>query len=270
MENIDDFLSGQRLYGDDFTLEQIREWYDDEKEGYAELGAKDRSTYTYLYHSLNYHHGFKYLKGRDRFNNVLGVGSAYGDEFLPILPRIKSLTLLDPSDVFSQDKIHDVPCTYVKPAVDGSMPFEDQSFDLTTCLGVLHHIPNVTTVVNEVFRCLSVGGYVVVREPITSMGDWTKPRPGLTKRERGIPVGVFRNIVQDAGFVIVHEAFCMFPVVQRICKYLRLPLYNSAVATWLDAQSARAFSWNARYHADKWIQKFRPGCIYFVLTKCGQ
>lgn len=186
MWNMENYLSGDELLGDDFTPEQIKEWYKDEEEGYAELGAKDRSSYRYVYHALNSLHGFKHL-AKNRFENVLGVGSAYGDEFLPIAKKIDRLTILDSSDAFTSNKVHGLPCTFVKPSVDGKMPFDNNSFDLITCLGVLHHIPNVTFVTGEIYRCLSDGGSVLMREPIVSMGGWSKPRPGLTKRERGIP-----------------------------------------------------------------------------------
>lgn len=267
MDHRDAFLSGERLYGDDFTPEQIKEWYDDEKEGYAELGAKDASTYTYCYHSLNAHHGIRYIKHRERFEHGLGMGSAYGDEFLPLLSRIKRLTILDPSGAFEQDNIFGTPCTYVSPAVDGRLPFSDGSFDLMTSLGVLHHIPNVTTVLNEMFRCLAVGGYALLREPIVSMGDWSKPRPGLTKRERGIPVGLLRGMIRRAGFVVAHESFCCLSMVHMVGKYLRQPIFNSTVATWIDAGLSKSFQRNVRYHSDRLMHKLRPTCIYCVLTK---
>ena len=37
--HIEIYLSGEKLYGDDFTTEEILEWFKDEKEGYAELLA---------------------------------------------------------------------------------------------------------------------------------------------------------------------------------------------------------------------------------------
>lgn len=37
---MNEFLSGKKLFGDDFTLEQIEQWYKDETEAYADLGAR--------------------------------------------------------------------------------------------------------------------------------------------------------------------------------------------------------------------------------------
>ncbi|MEL6870049.1 MAG: hypothetical protein AAFO81_09640, partial [Pseudomonadota bacterium] len=67
------YFSGDALYGDDFSSEQIAEWFEDEKEGYAALGAKNAEEYQYVYHQLNIRHGFKYLQGHS-FSSALGVG----------------------------------------------------------------------------------------------------------------------------------------------------------------------------------------------------
>jgi hypothetical protein len=70
-------INGKALYGDDFTIEQIGKWYNQEKEAYANLGSKNMETYTYGYHVLNNLHGFSYLKNM-HFNNALGLGAALG------------------------------------------------------------------------------------------------------------------------------------------------------------------------------------------------
>ncbi len=266
MENKEKYFSGEMLYGDDFDLEAIKKWVKDEEEGYAELGAKNRESYKYVYHSLNSLHGFDHLENR-KFNNVLGLGSAYGDEFLPIISRINKLTIIDPSDSLKVKSVHGVPCNYVKPQVDGTLPFAAGTFDLISCLGVLHHIPNVTTVVNELYRCMSFDGVALIREPIISMGDWTKGRPGLTKRERGIPLEILRKIIIDAGFEIKHQTLCNFPLVPKLCNYVGFSAYNSNMATRFDALLARLFAWNLRYHPKKIIHKFRPCSVYVVLFK---
>jgi ubiquinone/menaquinone biosynthesis C-methylase UbiE len=108
--------------------------------------------------------------------HVLGFGSAYGDELIPNIQRAQAVTIVDPSGAFSSDTIHGVRASYVKPTPTGALPFSEEEFDLITCFGVLHHIPNVTTVVTELVRTLQPGGHILIREPIVSMGDWRKPR----------------------------------------------------------------------------------------------
>lgn len=118
MENFRDYIAGDKLIGDDFTTEQIKQWYEDEKDGYANLGAKNKSSYKYVYHAINILHGYRHLK-REKFNRVLGLGSAYGDEFLPIIKRIQNLTILEPSNSFVSTEVHGIPCTYISPSADG-------------------------------------------------------------------------------------------------------------------------------------------------------
>jgi SAM-dependent methyltransferase len=58
--------------------------------------------------------------------------------------RAQKVTILEPAGEFQNPNFE-----YVKPDISGRMPFADNSFDLVTCFGVLHHIPNVSAVVSE-------------------------------------------------------------------------------------------------------------------------
>ncbi|HEV7929784.1 MAG TPA: hypothetical protein VGP12_06595, partial [Nitrosospira sp.] len=124
MDNIDIYLDGKLLYGNDFDDTQIAEWYADEEEGYANLGAKDAAAYKYAYHDLNIRHVYRHLH-RETFPNVMGFGSAYGDELQPIISRIGKITIVDPSDSFIRETVHGVPAKYVKPSPNGRLPLED-------------------------------------------------------------------------------------------------------------------------------------------------
>lgn len=262
-DDISVYLSGQKLYGDDFTSSQISEWFADETEGYADLGAKNRANYAYPRHQLNIFHAFRHLEHR-KLDKSLGLGSAYGDEFLPIVKRISSLTILDPSDTFSvSNEISGTPISRHKPCVDGTIPFESNTFDLITCFGVLHHIPNVSYVVGECYRCLAEGGTFVVMEPFVSMGDWRNPRRGLTKRERGIPLSVFEHIIRDSGFSIERRTLCRFPILPRVFR----DTYNKPTLTYLDYLLSFLFSYNTKYHRVQWWEKLGPSTVYFVLRK---
>ena len=213
------FYSGEKLYGNDFNKRELEEWHRDEKEGYADLGAKNRASYQYIYHSLNIIHGFRHLPSK-KYQQALGLGSAYGDEFESIANRIRRLTIIEPSDAFPQDVVHGIPTVYLKPGSSGTLPVAHNFADLILCFGVLHHIPNVSYIINELFRCLVYGGFALIREPIVSMGDWTKPRRGLTKRERGVPIQIFRKFIIEAGFKIEKETMCVFPLIPRIWGFL--------------------------------------------------
>jgi len=233
-EDLSIYFSGMKIYGGNLSIEEIEEWFKDEQYGYAYLGSKDKTKYRYKYHELNRYHGYKHLKDI-RIKNALAFGGAYGDEVIPIIGQIENLTILEPSEAFSgTEEIQETPCNYVKPGTNGDIPFADNTFDLITTLGVLHHIPNVTHVMKELYRCLDKGGIMLVREPIVSMGDWTKPRPGLTKRERGIPIKIFHEIISKTGFEVKYESLCVFRAIPKLLNNFGISAYNSRIATKVD------------------------------------
>lgn len=266
-ENIKEYLEGKKLYGDDFNLNEIRKWFEDEKEAYANLGPKNKGNYQYHYHALNYNMGFRFLPDK-KFPNVLGFGSAYGDELKPILKIIERIIIVESSEVLICKEINGFPVSYIKPNIDGSLPFSADVFDLITCFGVLHHVANVSKVVREFYRCLKPGGYALIREPTVSMGDWRKDRRpgGLTKRERGIPLNIFRQIISSTGFKIINEKRCMFPLTNRL-RYLVKAPYNSKIALFIDNIFCRFFAWNNKYHPSHLFDKLRPTCVFYVLAK---
>jgi len=264
--DMDEYFSGRSLYGDNFADTEIGEWYEDEKEAFTDLYIRQKA-YTYEYHALNNYHGFRHLP-RQIFKDVLGLGSAKGDEFLPIINNIKRLTIVEPSELYRDVKqVHGVPTEYVQPNISGDLPFVENRFDLIAALGVLHHIPNVSYVLKECSRCLAPNGLMLLREPIISMGDWRYARPGLTKHERGIPLGLFYIMVEDAGMQIIYKSLCHFqPLIWLITK-VGIDADNNAFVVRADAIFARLFSWNSRYHAKKYVDKFRPTVVYIVAKK---
>jgi len=259
-------LKGQKLYGDDFTPEQIARWYADEKEGYAELGAKDKAHYRYYYHASNRIFGYSHLPDT-RFSHALGIGSAYGDEFEPIADRLDRVTILEPSQQLKRDSVFGVPATWTAPDPSGTIPFRDGTFDLVTCLMVLHHIPNVSYVVSEFSRVLSAGGYALISEPVTSMGDWRRPRGGLTKHERGLPPQFLSDAIQKAGFEIVACTRHSFRPWIIVASKLKLGGHDVPWVTRVDSLLSKLFAWNTTYHPKNILHRFRPVCEYYVLRK---
>jgi SAM-dependent methyltransferase len=261
---VEEYFSGKKLYGDDFDLHSIEAWYLDEEHGYSDL--IDRNNYTYAYHELDKYHAFRHLNNDSI--NVLGIGSAFGHEFIPIIDNVKNITIIEPGNAFYQDEIHGKPCRYVKPNIDGTLPFSAGKFDLITCFSVLHHIPNVSYVTSEIYRCLKKGGIALIREPIISMGDWRKARKGLTKHERGIPLRYFDGFIEEIGFHVMHRNFCCFSPIHKIwLKLFNASAYNSKVAVHLDSHISSLLQWNYSYHRTHILRKFAPTSIFYVLVK---
>lgn len=270
------YFAGERLWGDDFTQEEISEWFDQEREAYADLvGAatgqshEAAATTAYSYHALNVIHGFRHLPPEKRFTACLAVGAAYGEELRPVVDRIDRIDIVEPSVRFhNKSALEGVPIAYHFPVPNGDMPFAERKFDLITCLGCLHHIPNVSHVVSELYRVCSYGGFVLVRDPISSMGDWRTPRRGGTKNERGIPLTIFDSVVRGAGFSVHRRTLCMFPPLSRLWRGIaRGTCYNSQIATRLDGILSSLMSWNMTYHRTKLWQKLAPGAVYYVLCR---
>ena len=132
---------------------------------------------------------------------------------------------------------------------------------------MLHHIPNVTYVLSECVRCLGDKGLMVLREPINSMGDWRYPRPGLTRRERGIPLKILDGIVRDVGFSVRHRSLCDFPLVPRLAKTFGVDAFNNYFLTLTDALLSRAFTWNINYHRTNSYEKLAPASVFYVLER---
>jgi len=264
MKKLDKYFSGEKLYGDDFDVEDIKKWYNNEKEGYSKL--INPSTYHYEFHGVNLIHGYSKLKKIKKFENVLGFGSARGDEFIPILSRIGNLVIVDPSEKLKNNRVNGKKIEYVIPCASGKLPFENNSFDLITCFGVLHHIPNVSMIVKEFYRVLKSGGYLLIREPVVSMGDWRNPRRGITKHERGIPLGLFREMILGNKLKIVRERKILFPLLRRI-NIVSHAGGNFKALVWFDYFLSVLFEWNNRYHARNFFEKLRPQSVFFVLRK---
>jgi SAM-dependent methyltransferase len=265
-------LRGATLYGDDFSSSEIEAWFDDEREGYFDLYYGERPTQEtaqeeYSYRELAKQHGFNWLPADRSFNQALGIGSATGSELDPVLDRCQSVTVLEPSGGFATTHRRGKPVHYVQPQSSGLMPFEDQSFDLIVCFSVLHHVPNVSTVLKEMCRVLKPGGHVLLREPTCSMGDWRQPRPGLTKRERGIPLQVFRRMVDNAGLRVVAETRCNFSLMSRLQPLLSQPVWSVPWLVKLDAWLCRQKFWPNHYHATNAWQKLRPISVAYVLQR---
>jgi SAM-dependent methyltransferase len=260
------YLRGEQLYGDNFLPNEIDDWFKDEMEGYWGLECRDEDNYRYIYHALNTFHGYRWLP-RQTWKHVLGFGSAFGHELLPIIKHVEKITILEPSNGFTIAGLNGFPMDYRQPQANGTLPFVTDSLDLITCFGVLHHIPNVSAVVKELYRVLSPGGFALVREPIVSLGDWRKPRRGLTKRERGIPLKILRQIICSAGFQIRREQKCMFSLTSRLGLLFKGGVWNSEAVVRADSAICKLPIWSRSYHPAFVLQKLRPMDVFYVLTK---
>lgn len=268
---MDEFLKGEKLYGDDFSESQIREWYEDEKEASETLRGdyinRKVSTENNFKH---YYYGFNFFKDKN-IDKVLSIGGAYGDELLPILEKIKGeIFVIESSEVVINKQNQQDKFKYLLAETSGKIKLDDNFIDLITCFDVLHHIPNVSYVVSELFRVLKPGGFILISEPIVSMGDWSVPgtRGGLTKRERGIPIKIFDKILQDVGFIFIKRKLCVFsPFHLFFARILKKEPYNNKILVIFDDIFSKLFSFRVKYYRKNFFDKLSPSCVFYVLRK---
>jgi SAM-dependent methyltransferase len=265
-ETVASYFSGHKIYGDDFKPEEIEEWFQQEENGYAELGYVDSETDFYPYHGMNLNYGWRYVLGN--YPKALGIGSAFAAEFEIMAPRIGNITVIEPGKKFWRTSAFGKQLNYVMPETTGKINFADDQFDLVTVFGVLHHIPNVSYVLSELVRVLRPGGYLLLREPIISMGDWRRHRPGLTKNERGIPLLVMQDLIAAQGCELIAENLIGFSPLQKIANKLKLGNYwDSSFLRKTDWLLCKIFAWNHKYHRTSLFDRFSPSTGYWVVRK---
>ncbi|OAV71616.1 hypothetical protein Barb4_00539 [Bacteroidales bacterium Barb4] len=261
------FFTGKYLYGDDFSENQIVQWFNEEEEAYADLYGKNVKQMTYNAHDLNILYGYKYLNNCDCFNKVLGLGSSWGYEFLPIIKKINELTIVEASSQTVSTRLGNIIPIYEKPQIDGRLKFSDNTFDLITCFATLHHIPNVSFVLSELFRVLKPGGYMLLNEPINSMGDWRDKRLRLTKNERGIPDEYLSLIIKKSPIEVVQKHYhsCMTSFFRRCFNQTRF--FDTKIYLFIDKYLSMLMRFNIHYHPKNKLQRISPASLFYVLRK---
>ena len=260
--------NGLELHGDNFDAERINRWYEEESSyGYVDLVRQTNKDYSYGYHALNDYHAWKGLRSR-QYGTCLALGCATGADVSPLAHLVDRYVAIEPAEKWWSAEIGGRPAEYIAPSPLGTIPLEDGSTDLAVALGVLHHVPNVSYVLREISRVLSPDGLIVIREPIHSMGDWSRERRGLTKNERGLPLPWLRETLKSVGLSIVQERLCLFPAIPRIARTFGLRhAYNSHVLTRLDALCSMITGWNLHYHRDSLWKKIAPRDVFLIARK---
>lgn len=268
MDEMEKYFTGEVLYGDDFSEDEIKQWYSQEAEAYANLyGNNMAEGSSYGYNQLNVFYGYSHLKACQTFDKALGFGASWGYEFMPIIDKIKSLDIIESSTQTISTQLGNIVPKYTVPNVKGDIDFSDNTFNLITCFDTLHHIPNVSFVLKELFRVLKPGGYMLLREPIHSMGDWRDKRIGLTKNERGIPLLYFSKIILDSKIDIIEKHYysCMTSYFNRIFNGSRF--LNTKAYLYIDKYLSKLFAFNVHYHETNKLQRIAPISIFYVLRK---
>lgn len=270
MKVLREHLEGKTLIGNDLSGSDLENWYAEEAKGFFELTHRnnDRNS-EYCFEldtiALNLFHG-SYLPKR-RFDNCLAIGCADGSDIIALGREIGKVIAIEPSKEWWSTSRQGVAFEYRMPMIDGTVELPDNSVDLVVALGALHHVATVEHVVSEMVRVLKVGGYLIIREPIMSLGDFRTDRVGLTKFERGIPFDLMKKYISSSGGSIRHCVPSSFQAIKKIVKPFGIEAHNHAFLVWLDFVFSRIFMFNARYWRPRLIDKIAPTSMLYVANK---
>jgi SAM-dependent methyltransferase len=263
MNNNNDFY----LIGDDYSPKQIQQWYKEEEEAYAQLqGIQRDKSDDFKYKDMDVLYGYGKIPNK-KYKDVLGLGSAWGFEFLPFIKNMENITIIESSESMMSKQLGSIVPRYLKASMQGDIDLPDNSMDLITCFSVLHHIPNVSFVLSELLRVLRPGGYMLIREPVHSMELGTDNRVGLTKNERGIPAFYIKRIIEQHHGKVMNCSYHFF-----IHSYLERKLKNEKFLNGkfflhIDHLLSELFFWNIHYYPKNKMQRIAPQSCYYVIKK---
>lgn len=258
-------LLGLRLHGEGLDDAALAAWFADEEVGYAAIagessGESDNG-------ECNRYHAFRYL-GERRFDCCLALGAASGREYAPLAGRVGRFVAIEPGRGFWREAIAGAPAEYRAPTLRGTIDLPDGSCDLAGSFGVLHHIPNVAEVLGELARVLAPGAMLLIREPVSSLGDFRRPRPGCTRNERGIPPRMMDRMLAEAGFAIRARRYVDFPHSDTIAHRLGVERpWDNRWFVRLDHLVCTLTAWNARYWRPRLVDKLAPRTAYWVAER---
>lgn len=265
----DDVRRGLTLYGNDFTGKQLESWVADESGGYYGLASSDFSGS--LSKEGHEYSAANWIDGTPLRNKVyptaLVLGCADGSDVLALQLNIAKVIAIEPAKEWWKPTLGNIPCDFRLPNVDGSIELPDESIDLVIYLGVLHHIANVEFVIGELSRAMNKDAKLLIREPITSMGDFRRPRIGLTRHERGIPANLLKSFVNKSKLKIEYAQFSSTPGLLELFQKLGVRPFTSKPLVRVDRILSRIFSFNISYWRESLVKKIAPRALSIIASK---
>lgn len=268
---------GTVLYGDELSSLQLEEWYKQESEAFFlqnSLSSSEDPWYAYMRY-VNRIYAFSYLSSLlPTSPSILALGPGDGAELedLSFYFNQPSLYALESSSSFRVSLSHKFPSiSLVSPHYSGSIDLPDSHVDFTLALSVLHHIPNVSFVLSEIDRVLKPGGFVIVREPCSSMGIWGTKRV-CTPNERGISKNYFLSKARRLGWTLLKPPLPIhFEPMNKLFHSLNLyqkpSLLQHQFLFAIDTLVNKIIAFNDIYWRDTLLSKFGPSSYFYLLRK---
>lgn len=267
--------SGDHLAGNDFSIDDIKIWFNQEKEAYyvqdsGQNLVEDR-WYEYARY-LNHKVGFDKLTFDENDNfSVLVIGPGPGKEIEKFSKKYKNAKLhfIESSENYKNELRIAFPNSVVLDAnIDASINLKSNSINLIVAFSVLHHIPNITKCLGELYRVLKDDGIMFLREPCSSMGDWRGPR-SATPNERGISKKWFLKEFDKLNLrVFTKPVPVLFDQLNKIIVKSFFGKFMSNYMIYvLDRIISKIVSVNNHYWRDSFFKKIGPSAYFYHLRK---
>jgi 2-polyprenyl-3-methyl-5-hydroxy-6-metoxy-1,4-benzoquinol methylase len=263
--------AGNVLAGDDFDETQLRRWYEQEKEAYflddATSGRQD-PWYAYMRY-VNDRLVFPRVAARSGSILFLGTGDGVEAETFHQAHPDWNLLFVEASDSFKTELALRFPrARVVEPHPSGDLAVESESQDVICAFSVLHHIANVSHVLGELYRLTTPGGWLFIREPCSSMGDWRGSR-SATPNERGISRHLLTRMAAEAGFVTAAppRPVVFGPLNKVLKRTIGFRFVPMPVLYLVDRALSSAVALNDQYWRDAWYKKVGPSSYLYSFRR---
>ena len=266
----DEIRTGRSLYGNDLAGADLKRWYDAESKGYYGLYAGDVDDSPVVGNAAINYLDAEPFRG-SKYEVALTLGCADGKDILSTGLEIDRIVAIEPASEWWSNKIGEISAEYRLPLMSGDIDLPDESIDIGILFGVLHHVATVEKVVGEIGRVLKAGAPIIIREPIGSMGDFRKDRPGLTRCERGIPPRLMVKFLERAGFDGIKVDYSDTPGLISLTRQIGLFNRLDQPILKLDRFMSNAMRWNNRYWRTSVLDKVAPRtATYRARRKVGK
>jgi SAM-dependent methyltransferase len=268
---------GRVLVGDDFDLDKLTQWFAQEKEAFysANAGSSEVDPWYAYMRYVNDTLAFSkidYAQKEPKSLLVIGPGSGIEVDAFARKHPDWVLSFLEASKNFQAELTRRFPKAHVvDPTLAGDIPLGNESQSIVCAFSVLHHIPNVTKVIQEVYRVTKHGGLFFVREPCSSIGDWRYPR-SATPNERGISRGYLISAALGAGFLAERKPVPILfePINKILRKTIGFSFVPFVLLYYVDRLISLLLSFNDRYWRDTLYKKFGPSSYFYIFQKKGK
>jgi SAM-dependent methyltransferase len=263
---------GEELFGDSFDLDAVQQWHEMERNAFAEyLSENQAAEDAFPFYIARLERALrKHCAPTVRDALILGPGEGReAQTLLRIFPNVR-LTLVEPSPELRRHLAIAFPtASIIAPSCIGRLPQQALSCDIAICMGVLHHIPNVSFVISEIGRVLRPPGFFYIREPCSAMGLWGRKRDSLTPNERGIARIWMVTTLKNCGFDLVKTPAPMG--FDKLLKLVTLGLPKRLLGTKafiaVDAAASTLLRLNDHYYRDSILKKIGPSSYEYLCRK---